>query len=1144
MSEGESDRVEALFHEVADLPFQERQTRLDVACAGAPDLRAAVERLLADDARLLAEDGTTAFLKSPLVRPPPSTCSTSISVPALPSHIGRFRILRLLGEGGMGAVYEAEQDNPRRPVALKVIRPGLVSPTLLKRFGQEAQILGRLHHPGIAQIYEAGVAEDGQPFFALEFIVGVALDEHGRRHGLDVTARLELLAGVCAAVQHAHDHGIIHRDLKPGNILVDETGQPKVLDFGVARATDADLRTSADRTKTGQLVGTLSYMSPEQVAADVAALDQRSDVYTLGVILYELLADRLPYFLERLTLLEAARVIREQEPSRLGSIDPRLRGDIETIAAKALEKDKERRYPSAAALASDIRRHLRHEPIWARPPSALYLVRKFARRNKAVVGGVASVIAALVVGLIGTMLFAAREAEQRAQAEHYAGLATAEKHGALYQAYRARIAAAGAALQMHDLGDAARQLREAPEELRDWEWQHLHSRLDDSSMDFAAPLWRASFLPRGADGLSLAVVDSQRLRLLNEQGFEEQSAPFAYDNNAGFAIQRAADGLLILELEGNAVSLRDRTGKRLLTMTAPAGANLQGATLSPDSRWLALSWKSDREYRIAICDSTSAKEQASWPLLHTDRILSLTSSPDSTHLLSTSEDGTARLWDVATGRPIGPPMRHGSGVKLLRGAFRPDGTRLVTCSADGTVCQWDARTGVEVAPPFEGHAGEVSAAVYSPDGQWIASGGADQTVRLWRATGRREVRVLHGHTGKVTLLTFSRDGRRLGSVSEDGTARIWETDPLCRLPVLSGHESYVYPVAYSPDGQWVASGSWDGNVRLWDALTGEPCANLRLGGFVRTLAFSPDSSWLVTGCDGDGRLQIWDIATARLRSVMRGSGGTLGAVAVSPDGARIAALSFEGALSVSEVATGQEVFHLDQTRNEMTAVAYSPDGRWLAGGGADLSTVYLWDAQTYQLAARFTGHTGAVHAIAFSPDNRCLVSGGEDRVVRVWDVGTGECQIELHGHTGAVFGAAFHRTGTRLATAGRDRAIWLWDLRKGEEVARLPGHADYVWSLAFSPDGKSLVSGSGDGTVRLWDTATLKMRYQSCREAAALRPEAEKLVKQWWRQKNDVAEIVNALHTDRSLAEPLRQATLRAMLRRTLLPDATPHDPP
>ena len=239
----------------------------------------------------------------------------------------------------MGTVYEAEQDSPRRPVALKVVRPGLASPAVIRRFAHEAQILARLHHPGIAQVYEAGIADDGQPFFAMEFIRGLPLDEYADRHGLDLAARVALVARVCDAVQHAHDQGVIHRDLKPANILVEEAGQPKVLDFGVARATDADLLTAAGLTRTGQLLGTPNYMSPEQVAGDPAAIDRRADVYALGVILFELAAHRLPYRLEDRPLAEAARLILEQDPPRLGSLDPEFRGDVETIVAKAMEKD-------------------------------------------------------------------------------------------------------------------------------------------------------------------------------------------------------------------------------------------------------------------------------------------------------------------------------------------------------------------------------------------------------------------------------------------------------------------------------------------------------------------------------------------------------------------------------------------------------------------------------------------------------------------------------------------------------------------------------------------------------------------------------------------------------------------------------------
>ena len=320
----------------------------------------------------------------------------------------------------MGTVYEAEQDNPRRTVALKVIRPGLVSAEFLNRFSHEAHILGRLQHSGIAQVYEAGRGEDGQPFFAMEFIRGMPLDEYSRSSGLDVAARLELLARVCDAVQHAHDKGVIHRDLKPGNILVDQSGQPKVLDFGVAHVTDADLLTTSSRTQTGQLLGTLSYMSPEQIAAGPSRLDGCSDVYTLGVILFELLANRLPYHLEHLPVHEVARVIQQEEPSRLGSIDTLYRGDVEIIVAKALEKDKTRRYASAGDLASDIRRYLRGEAILARPASALYQLRKFARRNKGLVAGVSGIFAALLVGTVVSILFALRADENARAANEFA----------------------------------------------------------------------------------------------------------------------------------------------------------------------------------------------------------------------------------------------------------------------------------------------------------------------------------------------------------------------------------------------------------------------------------------------------------------------------------------------------------------------------------------------------------------------------------------------------------------------------------------------------------------------------------------------------------------------------------------------------
>ncbi len=356
-------------------------------------------------------------------------------VRSIPERIGHYRIIRLLGEGGMGAVYEAEQDQPRRTVALKVIKSSWASPSLLRRFEQESQALARLHHAGIAQVYEAGTADSGtglQPFFAMEYIAdALPLTQYAEKRRLNTEQRLLLMAQVCDAVQHAHLRGIIHRDLKPANILVDEHGHPKILDFGVARVTDSDTEVTR-QTDVGQIIGTLAYMSPEQALADPLELDTRSDVYTLGVILYELLASKLPYNLSS-KLHEAIATIREQDPATLSSVNRIYRGDIETVVVKAMEKDKARRYASAADLAADIRRHLKDEPIVARPASVSYQVYKFGRRHRALVAAVAAVMIVLTAGIIVSASEAVRAQRARGLAVQRAAEAEAAREVAEHQ---------------------------------------------------------------------------------------------------------------------------------------------------------------------------------------------------------------------------------------------------------------------------------------------------------------------------------------------------------------------------------------------------------------------------------------------------------------------------------------------------------------------------------------------------------------------------------------------------------------------------------------------------------------------------------------------------------------------------------------
>lgn len=411
--------VTAIFLAACELAPGEQRAFITRRCGSDVDLRAEVE------AMLLADGTAPGFLESPVVTSgdflddPKPPHDRVLCDKAVPTRIGHYKLLRLLGRGGTAVVYLAEQEHPARNVALKVLRRGFTSRSAFRRLEEEARILARLQHPGIAQIFEAGLTDSNDepsPYFAMEFVEGELLTDFAEARSLSTRQRLELMLPLCDAVEHAHQRGIIHRDLKPANILVTESAAPKVLDFGIARATDCDLRTTTLRTDIGQLIGTIPYMSPEQTLGDGDALDTRSDVYSLAVVAYELLTGRLPQQLDHKPIPEAIRIIREENPAPPSRIVATLRGDIDTILFKALEKDRNRRYQTITEFAADIRRYLQDEPIQARPPSVAYQFRKFARRNRGLVCGAAVAIVALLVGTAGTAFQAIRATRERERA--------------------------------------------------------------------------------------------------------------------------------------------------------------------------------------------------------------------------------------------------------------------------------------------------------------------------------------------------------------------------------------------------------------------------------------------------------------------------------------------------------------------------------------------------------------------------------------------------------------------------------------------------------------------------------------------------------------------------------------------------------
>jgi WD40 repeat protein len=1024
----------------------ERSSFLDAACADDPTLRREVELLLAyaDVQRTTPVEYSEALkLSQQTARIPASgSLRSDQTSDVLPSSIGRYRILRFLGEGGMGVVYEAEQEHPRRTVALKIIKPGFAGHQMLRRFEQESLALGRLQHPGIAQIYEAGTADSGfglQPYFAMELIRGKSLLQYADTHQLNTRQRLELIVKVCEAVQHAHQRGIIHRDLKPGNILVDESGQPKVLDFGVARATDTDAQVTL-QTDVGQLVGTLAYMSPEQVLADPLEIDTRSDVYSLGVILYELLAGRLPYVIST-QVDEAVRTIREGDPVPLRSINRSYRGDIETIVGKALEKDKARRYASAAGMAADIQRYLNNEPISARRPSASYQLQKFARRYKVPVAAAAAFFLLLVAALAVTikLYLKAKNAQDSAQAGELLAWAAANLSDSperslilgLYSWGKQRVLIPGLEQCLHDAilqSQSRLTLRGHNDSVLGVAWSPDGGKLATASGDRTAKVWDAS---TGRDVLTL-------------RGHEKSVLSVAWSPDGGKLATASADH--------TAKVWEASTGRELLTLRGHQ-QSVSSVAWSPDSSKLATG---SVDHTVKVWEASTGRELLTLSG-HQQSVSSVAWSPIGNQIASASWDHTVKVWEVSTGKML----REFSEVegRFYTVAWSPDGSKLAAGSWDHTARVWEVSTGTTLLT-LSGHRDSVMSVAWSADGKRLATASEDRTAKMWEASTGRELVTFHGHQQSAVNVAWSPDGGKLATASWDHTAKVWEASRGRELLALRGHQNAIRSVAWSSDGSKLATGSWDSTAKVWEASTGRELLALRSHQKpIRNVAWSPDGRKLATASE-DRAAKIWDASSGRELLTIRGHQAAVYSVAWSPDGTRLATGSMDHTAKVWDASTGGELMTLQNHQDYVWDVAWSPDGRRLATASAD-HTTKVWDARTGRELLTLDRHQDAVRSVRWSPDGRRLATASADHTAKVWDARTGRELLTLGAHQDPVYSLAWSPDGRNLATASGDHTAMVWDASTGRELLTL--HArDYVLGVAWSPDSKHLAAAGAD----------------------------------------------------------------------------------
>jgi eukaryotic-like serine/threonine-protein kinase len=994
---------------------------------------------------------------------------------------GDYELLEEIAHGGMGVVYKARQVSLDRLVAVKMILAGeFATPEFVQRFRTEAAAAAVLHHPNIVAIHEVGV-HAGQHYFSMDFVDGPSLAALVGHQPLPARRAAQYLKTIAEAIHYAHEQGILHRDLKPSNVLIDANDQPRITDFGLAKRLEGE----TSLTLSGQMVGSPNFMPPEQATAKHGKVGRYSDVYALGGILYHLLTARPPFQADSIEVIVSQVLTAEPVSPRM--LNPTVPRDLETICLKCLEKEPSRRYATAQALADELGRFLRGEPILARPASRSEKAWRWCQRKPALATAVGAVILVAAVGFVGILTQWRRAELQRQKAEsseyaadmHLAQLALADNNRAL---------AVG-------LLDKYRPTGTSTTDLRHWEWRYLWQLCQGDELSTLHQY------PRGIDALAVS-----------------------------------RDEELLALACGDQVALWDLTAKRPLT--AWSIATTEALAFSPAGNLLAVgTWNATGKPGIDLWDASTGKVTKT--LTHEAEVRSVAFSPDGKLLATFDNRGNIKVADWAsdqtlTNFTVPPPRRRPTGVVV----FSPDGNRLAIGEDYGHVQLLDLRTGTVV--PFQTQSSEgVTALVFSSNGQLLAAG-LGSAVRLWDANSGESRGQLSNHTEWVRGLAFTPEGRQLASASGDGTIRIWSVAERTELRCLRSSREGLTALAMLSDGRTLATGGDGGSVCLWDTAassrapahtnwavafgfdsfteleaphfalkTLDPRAARRLA-----FAFTPDSRGFIT-TDRYGSLALWDARSVRVTENLPALGSNYWDVALSPDGRWLAAGNTSETLSIWDWTARRAVTHFTvpyelvgklrfsrsgnflfavavnnewrvsiriwQTGNwkevaltgnqftDLQSVDLSPDDRLLAAGYAD-GAVRLFRFPSGQHETTFTNHQAPVIGVLFSRDGRGLVSTSWDGSARLWDVFARRELATLRGHFVSVYNLALSPDGRRLATGGaspRD-AVKLWDLAAHRELLSLQGEGQFFMHLTFSPDGNTLVAVSLDGIAHLW----------------------------------------------------------------------------